>query len=173
MREKLFKGTYLLANVNLCFLALKLNYYLYRLWQAQPFAFYGEYMKFRIARHTKNLNRIIDFYGRVLGLQILGEFKDHYNYDGVFLGKPGADWHLEFTASNIDPIHLPDDDDLLVFYAESLEEFNAIKQKFIAARLRPVWPKNPFWESNGITFEDPDGYRIVISLIRMRLGLKK
>ncbi|HVW98314.1 MAG TPA: VOC family protein [Mucilaginibacter sp.] len=124
-------------------------------------------MKFRIARHTKDLNRIIDFYGRVLGLKILSEFRDHYDYDGVFLGLPGADWHIEFTTSPIMPVHFPDDDDLLVFYAESIEEFMRIKDRFIANRLKPVPPKNPYWQQNGITFTDPDGFRIVISLIRI------
>lgn len=123
-------------------------------------------MKLRTARHTKNLNRIIDFYGRILGLKVLGEFKDHHNYDGVFLGIPGADWHLEFTVSKENPSHSPDDDDMLVFYAESLDEFNKMKDKFIANGTKPVKPKNPYWEKNGITFEDPDGFRIVISMMR-------
>lgn len=123
-------------------------------------------MKFRTARHTTELNRIIDFYGRVLGLKVLGEFRDHQNYDGVFLGIPGESWHLEFTVSADAPAHSPDDDDLLVFYAESLEEFNKIKERFIANKVKHVSPKNPYWERNGITFEDPDGFRIVISLIR-------
>ena len=123
-------------------------------------------MKFRIARHTTELNRIIDFYGRVLGLKVLAQFKAHNNYDGVFLGLPGADWHLEFTVSDTVPNHVPDDDDLLVFYAETVVEFNAIKDKFIIEKIKPLTPKNPYWEKNGITFEDPDGFRIVISLIR-------
>jgi len=123
-------------------------------------------MKFRIARHTKNLNRIIDFYGRILGLKILDEFKNHENYDGVFLGVPGADWHLEFTVSDTPPYHLPDDDDLLVFYAESITEFNRVKEKFLTNNIRALTPKNPYWLKNGITFEDPDGYRVVISVIR-------
>jgi len=42
-------------------------------------------MKFRIARHTTDLNRIIDFYGRILGLKVLGEFK----------AKPGT-WSLRY-----------------------------------------------------------------------------
>ena len=125
-------------------------------------------MKFRIARHTTDLNRIIDFYGRVLGLKILAEFKDHQNYDGVFLGVPGAGWHLEFTVSDIAPVHFPDDDDLLVFYAESVAEFNTIKERFIANKVKPATPKNPYWTKNGITFEDPDGFRIVISVLRAR-----
>jgi catechol 2,3-dioxygenase-like lactoylglutathione lyase family enzyme len=124
-------------------------------------------MKFRTARHTKDLNRIIDFYGRVLGLKVLGEFRDHENYDGVFLGPERADWHLEFTTSNVAPAHYPDNDDLLVFYAESVEEFNRIKERFIANRVRVVAPKNPYWKNNGITFIDPDGFRIVISVLRI------
>jgi catechol 2,3-dioxygenase-like lactoylglutathione lyase family enzyme len=123
-------------------------------------------MKFRIARHTTNLNRIIDFYGRVLGLKVLGEFKEHHNYDGVFMGLPGEGWHLEFTVSDSCPKHQPDDDDLLVFYASSLAEFAEIKKRFVKNKAKPVKPKNPYWEKNGITFEDPDGFRIVISLTR-------
>src|SRR5580698_10003949 len=121
-------------------------------------------MKLRIARHTTDLKRIIDFYGRILGLKVLGQFKDHHNYDGVFLGIPGESWHLEFTVSGDTPSHCFDDDDLLVFYAETLEEFNTIKKKFIINRAKYVRPKNPYWEKNGITFEDPDGFRIVISV---------
>jgi catechol 2,3-dioxygenase-like lactoylglutathione lyase family enzyme len=56
-------------------------------------------MNLRIARHTKDLNPIINFYRSVLGLEIIGEFKNHNNYDGVFLGNKSADWHLEFTTS--------------------------------------------------------------------------
>lgn len=122
-------------------------------------------MKFRIARHTKDLNRIIDFYGRILGLKLLGEFKNHQNYNGIFLGIPGENWHLEFTVSDTIPAHHPDDDDLLVFYATSLAEFAAIKKRFIINNVKPAKPKNPYWENNGITFEDPDGFRIVISIV--------
>jgi catechol 2,3-dioxygenase-like lactoylglutathione lyase family enzyme len=123
-------------------------------------------MKLRIARHTTNLNRIIDFYGRVLGLKVLGEFKDHLNYSGVFMGLAGANWHFEFTVSKSIPHHETDDDDLLVFYAASLGEFAAIKKRFIKNNVKVVKPKNPYWEKNGITFEDPDGFRVVISFIR-------
>ena len=98
-------------------------------------------MKFRAARHTSDLNRIIDFYGRILGLKVLAQFKGHNNYDGVFLGIPGADWHLEFTASDTIPAHQPDADDLLVFYAETTAEFNSIKEKFTAEKMKPVAPK--------------------------------
>lgn len=123
-------------------------------------------MKLRIARHTTDLNRIIDFYGRILGLKVLGEFKNHHHYSGVFMGIPGETWHLEFTISEDPPQHNADDDDLLVFYASSLDEFTAIKKKFMQNHVKHVKPPNPYWEKNGITFEDPDGYRIVISVVR-------
>ncbi|HZY36943.1 MAG TPA: VOC family protein [Mucilaginibacter sp.] len=123
-------------------------------------------MKFRIARHTTDLNRIIDFYGRILGLKVLGEFKDHHQYSGVFMGLHGQSWHLEFTISDSAPVHHPDNDDLLVFYASSLEEFAAMKTRFVKNKIKLVKPPNPYWEKNGITFEDPDGFRVVISLLR-------
>lgn len=123
-------------------------------------------MKLRIARHTTDLNRIIDFYGRILGLVVLGDFKDHHSYSGVFMGIPGQAWHLEFTLSANPPEHKPDDDDLLVFYASSLEEFAAMKTRFVKNRVKRAAPRNPYWEKNGITFEDPDGYRVVISIVR-------
>ncbi|MDF2432183.1 MAG: hypothetical protein JWP44_1814 [Mucilaginibacter sp.] len=108
---------------------------------------------------------MIDFYGRILGLKVINQFKDHNNYDGVLLGMPGLDWHLEFTISETTPVHSADEDDLLVFYANSLTEFQAIKEKFVANRIKHVEPKNPYWAKHGITFEDPDGFRIVLSVI--------
>lgn len=123
-------------------------------------------MKLRIARHTTDLNRIIDFYGRIMGLKILGEFREHQGYSGVFMGLPGADWHLEFTVSDSPPIHHPDKDDLLVIYASSLDEFASLKKRFLSNKVKHVTPQNPFWEKNGLTFEDPDGYRVVISVVR-------
>lgn len=83
-------------------------------------------MRFRVARHTNNIDSIINFYRNILGLEILGEFKNHDNYDGVFLGFKNKDWHLEFTVSDEKPIHNFDDDDLLVFYCDSQDEYQVI-----------------------------------------------
>ncbi len=43
-------------------------------------------MKLRVAGHTKDLELIIKYYRDILGLEIIGEFKNHNNYDGVFIG---------------------------------------------------------------------------------------
>ncbi|HLA55313.1 MAG TPA: VOC family protein [Flavobacterium sp.] len=120
-------------------------------------------MKFRIARHTADLQPIIHFYCGILGLDILGEFKNHDDYDGVFIGKGNLGWHLEFTVSGELPDHRPDEDDLLVFYPESMVEFNTIRQQFSTYDISEVKPKNPYWAENGITYVDPDGFRIVIA----------
>ena len=82
-------------------------------------------MKFRYARHTNDLHSITEFYTKVVGLEKLGSFENHSCYNGVFLGYPNMDWHLEFTTSNEKPKHSPGDDDLLVFYLNSNDEKGA------------------------------------------------
>jgi catechol 2,3-dioxygenase-like lactoylglutathione lyase family enzyme len=119
-------------------------------------------MKFRSARHTNNLTRITTFYTEVLGLQILGDFKDHAGYDGIFLGLPGADWHLEFTTSHEQALHQPDEDDLLVFYPASTEEHTTILEKFRLHNIPASEPKNPYWKINGTLYKDPDGFGVII-----------
>lgn len=120
-------------------------------------------MKLRCARHTNDLQPLIDFYCGLLDLEILGEFQDHDGYDGVFIGNRGSDWHIEFTISEEKPDHRPDADDLLVFYADSTAEYEHLVQQFINNHIPEVTAKNPYWAANGKTFTDPDGFRIVIS----------
>lgn len=121
-------------------------------------------MTFRVARHTINLAPIIYFYKDLLGLTILGDFKDHDGYDGVFIGLQGADWHLEFTVSNQAPQHQPDDDDLLVFYLKSVEEYESLKRAFKNNNIQEVKAKNPYWRTNGSLYLDPDGYGVMLTI---------
>ena len=48
-------------------------------------------MQFRVARHTNKIEEISEFYTKIIGLEILGDFKNHSNYDGIFIGKPYKD----------------------------------------------------------------------------------
>ena len=57
-------------------------------------------MDFRFARHTNNLENLKLFYIHILGFELLGGFENHNDYNGIFIGKPNEDWHLEFTQSN-------------------------------------------------------------------------
>jgi len=120
-------------------------------------------MRFRLARHTKELQPIVNFYCGILGFEILGRFEGHNHYDGVFIGKPNSDWHLEFTVSGELPKHQSDDDDLLVFYADDETEFFGICKKLECNKVQSVASKNPYWNDNGKTYVDPDGFRIVIA----------
>lgn len=121
-------------------------------------------MKFRYARHTNSLNAITQFYTNVLGLEKLGGFENHLNYNGVFLGLPNLNWHLEFTESNERVDHNSDDDDLIVFYLKSKEELNKIRENAAQYQVPIVKSKNPYWQTNGIELRDPDDFGIILTL---------
>ena len=123
-------------------------------------------MKFRYARHTNNLDPLIEFYTKVIGLEILGEFSNHAAYNGVFLGLKGQDWHLEFTASNDKASHTADADDLLVFYVGSLAELNSIKARAMEYGFALNKSKNPYWVANGIEIKDPDDFGVIVTVSR-------
>lgn len=121
-------------------------------------------MKFRYARHTNNLGTLIDFYQNIIGLEKLGGFKDHNDYDGVFLGFPDQDWHMEFTYSNDKADHHPDRDDLIVFYLDSEEEIKTVIDRAKQADILSVTSQNPYWNENGIELTDPDGFGVILTI---------
>lgn len=125
-------------------------------------------MEFRLARHTNRIDEIIDFYTNALGLSILGNFEAHDGYDGVFIGLPGALWHLEFTTTREHVSHKFDEDDLLVFYPESKEDYEDMLVSLYNNDVVEEVPKNPYWEKNGKLFKDPDGHGIIVSSVKFR-----
>ncbi|MGB3367501.1 MAG: VOC family protein [Acidaminobacteraceae bacterium] len=116
---------------------------------------------FRVARHTGDIDRIKDFYIRLVGLNLLYEF-NHDGYLGVMLGQKKDDWHLEFTMSDKNPSHCFDDEDALVFYIEDDKMYIKALERFKIEGIDPVKSANPYWDIYGRTYVDPDGYRIVI-----------
>ena len=117
----------------------------------------------RIARATRNLERIVAFYAGGLGLTVLGSFQGHDGFDGVMLGLPGAPFHLEFTRRRGRAGGgAPDEDDLLVFYIPDRGQWQASIDRMRAAGCHRVTAENPYWDRHGWTFEDPDGNRIVL-----------
>ncbi|VXC34787.1 conserved hypothetical protein [Flavobacterium sp. 9AF] len=124
-------------------------------------------MKFRFARHTNNLENLKSFYIDLLGLEYLGSFENHSDYDGIFIGKPNLDWHLEFTKSNELITFNFGEEDYLVFYPETIQEFEKIRSKLVENNIPSILSKNPYWNENGIIFNDPDGYSIIISKVKV------
>lgn len=117
----------------------------------------------RVARPVTDLARSADLYCRGLGLRVLGSFRDHDGFDGVMLGMEGAGYHLEITCCRTHPLApAPTPEDLLVLYIPDRAEWESRCASLAAAGFRPVEPFNPYWGLRGRTFEDPDGYRVVI-----------
>lgn len=119
-------------------------------------------MKLRFARHTNNLEALKNFYIAVLGFEHLGGFENHNGYDGIFIGKPNLNWHLEFTRSKELVTLNFGEEDYLVFYPETIQEFQTIKRKLIEYNFTFIQSRNPYWNENAIIVKDPDGYSIII-----------
>lgn len=124
----------------------------------------------RIARPVTQLARSVAMYRQGLGLQEIGAFADHAGFDGVMLGFAGDDdagFHFEFTVCRAHPLPpSPTAEDLLVFYEPDPQAWESRCRDMRAAGFAEVEPFNPYWATNGRTFEDPDGYRVVIQRAR-------
>lgn len=117
----------------------------------------------RVARPTDRLDEVVRFYRDGLGLAEIGSFAGHAGYTGVMLGLPGAAYHLEFTAHDEgSPCPAPTRDNLLVFYIPDRAARDLIVGRLAAMGYVEVPPENPYWQSQGVTIADPDGWRVVL-----------
>lgn len=117
----------------------------------------------RVARPTDKLEQVVNFYRDALGLIQIGSFEGHAGYDGVMLGLPGRGYHLEFTRhAEGSPCPAPSKDNLLVLYVEDARAVEKVVERLKAHGHAPVPPENPYWAERGVTFEDPDGWRVVL-----------
>jgi catechol 2,3-dioxygenase-like lactoylglutathione lyase family enzyme len=116
-----------------------------------------------VARPTDDLLRVARFYRDGLGFEVLYEFHDHDGFDGLMLGHKGAGYHLEFTQKHGHTAgRAPTEENLLVFYIPAKAEWQRALQRLESLGYKPVKAFNPYWDKNGKTFEDPDGYRVVL-----------
>lgn len=117
----------------------------------------------RIARPTDKLEEVVHFYTEGIGLKRIGGFRGHSGYDGDFLGLPGVNYHLEFTQHEKgSPCPAPTKDNLLVLYIPNQDAVDRIVKRLQTMGYPSVPPDNPYWEHDGVTFEDPDGWRVVL-----------
>ena len=102
-----------------------------------------------------------------LGLTKLGEFTDHEGFNGCMIGVENSHWHLEFTECDFHPIKpSPTQDDLLVLYFPDREQWESVCNNMEQAGFTRTGSFNPYWDKKGVTFEDHDGYRVVIQNMR-------
>lgn len=117
----------------------------------------------RVARPTDSLAAIADMYRVGLGLSVLASFENHRGFDGIVLGHPNHPYHLEFTHHRGHTVgRAPTRDHLLVFYIPDRADWEATCARMRSAGFREVASYNPYWDARGRTFEDLDGYRIVL-----------
>jgi catechol 2,3-dioxygenase-like lactoylglutathione lyase family enzyme len=117
----------------------------------------------RVARASDNLDALLHFYEQGLGLTLLYRFEDHEGFEGIMLGREGAPYHLEFTRAHGHVAgRAPTQENLLVFYLPDVEEWKAAVRRMRDAGFDSVPAFNPYWDRSGVTFEDPDGYRVVL-----------
>ncbi|MEZ4768845.1 MAG: VOC family protein [Caldilineales bacterium] len=117
----------------------------------------------RIARPTDHLEDILRFYRDGLGFALIGSFQDHDGFDGIMLGHPGAAYHLEFTHKRHESAgRAPGRENLLVFYLPDADDWQRAVERMAAVGYHPVPSFNPYWDDRGATYEDIDGYRVVL-----------
>ena len=123
----------------------------------------------RVARPSDNLSTVAAMYRDGLDLEVLGSFDNHDGFDGVMLGHPECGYHFEFTHHRGHHVGgAPTQDHLLVFYIPKRDAWAGRCERMRDAGFVEVASYNPYWDRLGVTFEDIDGYRVVIQDSRWR-----
>jgi len=118
----------------------------------------------RIARPTDNIEALLPFYRDGLGFEVAARFADHEGFDGVMLSCKSSAYHLEFTKSHQHNAgRAPTQDNLLIFYLPDADSFAKAVARMEQNGFPPVASFNPYWGRCGKTFQDADGYRIVLA----------
>jgi catechol 2,3-dioxygenase-like lactoylglutathione lyase family enzyme len=119
--------------------------------------------KLRVARPTDNLAKITDMYVNGLGFKLLGSFEGHNGFDGSIVGHEQHNYHLEFTHHKGTIVgKAPTQDNLLIFYFTDTKVWEECCEQVQAAGFVHVPSYNDYWDDVGKTFEDVDGYRVVL-----------
>jgi catechol 2,3-dioxygenase-like lactoylglutathione lyase family enzyme len=117
----------------------------------------------RVARPVSDLDIAQKMYCDGLGLEVLGQFRDHAGFDGVMLGSESMSYHFEFTHCRHHQIApSPTVEDLIIFYEPDKVSWSERCEKLLSTGFVQVDSFNPYWDVLGKTFQDADGYRIVI-----------
>jgi catechol 2,3-dioxygenase-like lactoylglutathione lyase family enzyme len=117
----------------------------------------------RLARPSRDLAAAERFWTAGLGLDVLyrSTADGPGTHDLVMLGRPGAGWHLELVGgAGLTVTPRPTEEDLFVLYLEGPVEDGLVERVERAGGTRVS--AGPYWDRWGVTFADPDGYRLVL-----------
>lgn len=116
----------------------------------------------RVARPTNRLAALEHFYCEGAGLSVLSRFSGNAGYSGLIVGGVKSPWHLalfERDGYSVPPVQ--ETESLLVLYLPDPAIWRVNVDRMQASGYQPVPPQNPYWAEFGMTFEDPDGHRLV------------
>lgn len=137
----------------------------------------------RFARPTADLSGMLHFYQTALGFDMIGSFDNHRGFDGRILAPPSsipgtpAPWHIELTyhhghhaegeeqsrpVETQESFRAPTQDNLLVLYLKDKTEVEKRKERMEEFGYKAVKAVNPYWDDHGYTFEDLEGWRVVL-----------
>jgi catechol 2,3-dioxygenase-like lactoylglutathione lyase family enzyme len=119
----------------------------------------------RVARPSRDLRAAERFWVGGLGLEVL--FRADSSAEGghalLMVGWPEAAWHLELVEDpDAETPASPTEEDLLVLFLNG-EVGADVVSRLVATGGTQVASRNPYWDHGGITIEDPDGYRLVLT----------
>jgi catechol 2,3-dioxygenase-like lactoylglutathione lyase family enzyme len=119
----------------------------------------------RIARPSRDLRTSERFWVDGLGLEVL--FRAGPSAEGghalLMVGWPAAAWHLELVSDpDGETPAAPTEEDLLVLYLNGKVDADVIS-RLVDAGGTQVASRNPYWDHEGVTIVDPDGYRLVLT----------
>jgi catechol 2,3-dioxygenase-like lactoylglutathione lyase family enzyme len=124
----------------------------------------GRDIVMRVGRPTDNLEEITKMYTEGLGFEVIGGFDNHGDFSGRMVGHPKHHFHLEFTTHSKEKAgRAPTKENLLVFYLPDEEEYKQAINRISKSGFKKVKSFNPYWEGGAQTFEDLDGYRVVLN----------
>ena len=83
--------------------------------------------------------------------------------EGAALGRKGAQFELEFEHVQGETVgKAPTHENLLVFFIPDKAEWQRAVERMKKHGYQPVAAENPWGNIDGKTFEDMDGYRVVL-----------
>jgi catechol 2,3-dioxygenase-like lactoylglutathione lyase family enzyme len=119
--------------------------------------------KLGIVRQTNKLEEVVKFYRDGLGLAELHRLENQGRVDGVILGLPGAPCYLEFTDAHGHLVRrAASADNGFVVCLSNEGEWTEAVARMGKSGYNVVPASNPFCSQHELTFEDPDGYRVVL-----------
>ncbi|GGS12405.1 glyoxalase/bleomycin resistance protein/dioxygenase [Streptomyces aureoverticillatus] len=120
----------------------------------------------RIARPSRDLAAAERFWVGGLGLDVIYRHEEGGGpgeHALLMVGWPDASWHLELVHESAAPVEpRPTEEDLLVIYVDG-EVPEDLVARLEGHGGERVQSPNPYWNEWGVTIEDPDGYRLVLS----------